>query len=141
MSNRPSFDTLFIQIAVLFSKKSTCERASIGAIITRNNRIISCGYIGSPTGLTHCVDGGCIIDPNTGGCIRTLHAESNAIAWAAREGISTKNSTLYTTVSPCLSCAKLIISSGIVRVVYLDTYRDPRSFSFLKEAGIKIEKA
>ena len=140
MTERPTIDELRMKNAMDEALRGTCTRAQVGAILTRNTRIISSGYVGSPPGQPHCTDAGCLIDPNTGGCIRTLHAEVNAILFAARKGISTEWATLYTTLSPCLACAKVIVTAGIVRVVYLTAYRDRTGIEYLNSAGIHVDE-
>ena len=138
-SDRPTRDEALMEVARVISLRGTCERASIGAVIARDGRIISSGYVGAPSGSPHCTDVGCDLG-NHGGCIRTVHAESNAIAFAAKFGQSTDGDTLYTTVSPCNDCAKLIINAGIARVAYARDYRDPRGLKMLADAGIPIEQ-
>jgi dCMP deaminase len=136
MIMRPSRDEWLIRMAVITSARGTCLRASVGAIISRDGRIISTGYVGSPRGLPHCTDVGC--DESTySGCIRTVHAEANAIAFAARHGISTEGSELHCTHSPCGNCAKLIINAGIIRVVYDTEYRDITPLDILDSARIE----
>lgn len=140
IGERISRDSLFLNIAYLMSLRGTCTRNNVGCIvISPEGRIISTGYTGSPRGLPHCIDEGCIIGPD-GGCIRTIHAEQGAISYAARYGTKLDNSTLYTTLSPCLNCAKSIISAGIIKVVYLVKYRDENGIKLLKGAGIIVEE-
>jgi len=134
---RPSRDKMFTQIASVVAQRSTCDRKHVGAVLVRDNRIISIGYNGSPSGLPHCDDEGCIHGP-LGNCIRTIHAEVNTIAFAARQGISTENAMMYITTEPCLDCAKLMINAGIKEVVCMSSYRDSSGVDLLKEAGIKV---
>lgn len=109
-----------------------------GAVLVRGNRLISQGYNGAPSGCPHCDDlGECEVGPD-GGCIRTIHAEANVVAMAARFGISTEGAILYSTSSPCYDCAKLLINSGIKKVVYLEPYRDPKGRELLKARGIEV---
>jgi len=137
MNKRPSRDSVWAQAAQLFATRSTCLKAN-GAVLVRGNRLISQGYNGSPSGGPHCIDlGECEVGPD-GGCIRTVHAEANVICMAARLGISTEGSTLYCTSSPCYTCAKLLINSGIKKVVYLEEYRDSSGKELLKSCGIKL---
>lgn len=136
---RISRNELFYQVVEIVSHRSTCNRRKVGAVIGREGRILSMGYAGSPAGTPHCQDVGCLIGKD-GGCIRTQHAEANAIAWAARQGISTEGATLFCSLSPCLSCAKLIINSGIKRVEYQLSYRDSAGIDLLREAGIAVDK-
>jgi len=128
-------DVLNMSIATLIAQRGTCTRAQVGCVITIDNRIVSTGYVGSPSGLPHCLDDGCIIGLD-GGCTRTSHAEAGAIAFAARKGISLEGSTMYVTLSPCTSCAKLIINAGIKRLFYLKQYRDISGLELLGKAGI-----
>lgn len=126
------------EIVLSVSKRSTCTRRSVGAIIVRDGRILSMGYNGAPSGLPHCLDVGCLMNSEPGGgCSRTQHAEANAIAFAARHGIVTSGTHLWTSVSPCLSCAKLIINAGIERVVCIEPYRDDSGLKLLTSAGIQ----
>lgn len=123
-------------MATVTSARGTCNRAAVGAVISKDGRIISTGYVGSPRGLPHCTDVGC--DESTySGCLRTVHAEANAIAFAARYGISTEGADLHCTHSPCGNCAKLLINAGIVRVVYDSLYRDEKPLGMLAAVGIE----
>ena len=125
--------------AVITAMRSTCGRRKVGAIISKDGRIISSGYADPPAGQPHCT-AACLHASNAnGGCNRTIHAEANAIAYAARHGISTLGATLYCTLSPCSECAKLIISAGISKVWYIEQYRDPSGINKLKESGIECE--
>ena len=139
MNNRPSRDFIWTQIVQMFATRSTCLKVN-GAILVKGNRLISQGYNGSPPGQPHCIDlGECEVGPD-GGCIRTIHAEANSICWAAKFGISTEGSTMFCTSSPCYTCAKLIINSGVKKVIYLDEYRDPHGVELLKECRIEVIK-
>lgn len=139
MSNpRISRDQMLMEMAITASKRSTCNRKHVGAIIAVEGRPVSVGYAGAPSGMPHCLDIGCLPGPD-GGCIRTQHAEANAIAWAARKGIPTERAELYTTVSPCLACAKLIINAGVRHVWYLEQYRKTDGLELLTRAEIYHE--
>lgn len=134
MPNRISRDELLGNIAKLVAKRSTCQRASVGAVLARDGRIISMGYNGAPAGLPHCdhpADG----EP----CTRTVHAEANAIAFAAKNGVSTDGTTMYCTYSPCIDCAKLMINAGVARVVFWELYRDDTPLLLLEDAGVQVE--
>jgi dCMP deaminase len=133
---RPSWDEYFMDIARQVAKRSTCPRAAVGSVIVKDRRILTTGYNGSPMGLPHCTEVGCLIVE--GHCVRTLHAEQNAIIQAALHGVSVKESTIYVTHQPCLNCAKMIINAGIVRVVYGGDYPDDRARVFLSEAGVAL---
>ncbi len=138
MSKRPSWDAYFMGIALKVAERSTCDRAHVGAIIVRDRRILTTGYNGSPSGLPHCDDvGHLIVD---GHCVRTLHAEQNAIIQAAYHGVSVKDGTIYVTHQPCLTCAKMIINAGIKRVVYAGEYPDNLARQFLAEAGVSLQR-
>lgn len=134
--SRPSWDEYFLNIAREVAHRSTCERAHVGAVIVKNKRILTTGYNGSPRGLPHCTEVGCLMD--NGHCIRTLHAEQNAIIQAALHGVSTDGSSIYVTHQPCFLCAKTIINAGIGRIVYDNQYPDDLSRQFLQEAGVAL---
>lgn len=137
LTQRPSWDDYFIKIAFDVAERSTCDRAHVGAVIVRDRRILTTGYNGAPAGLPHCDEiGHLLID---GHCVRTLHAEQNAIIQAALHGVNTAESTIYVTHQPCLTCAKMIINAGIRRVVYAGNYPDENSRRFLAEAGVALE--
>ena len=125
-----------MEMAVSASKRSTCLRKQIGAIISVQGRPLSVGYNGAPTGQDHCIDAGCLIDPITGACIRTIHAEMNAITYAARYGIGLYGATMHTTISPCKPCADAIIGAGIWEVWYKEEYRLKEPIEYLRRAGI-----
>lgn len=137
MSDRITRIEMFAEITRTVAKRSTCTRKNVGALIVKEGRILSMGYNGSPRGLPHCIDAGCIIGPD-GGCIRTQHAEANAVAWAAAEGIATRDTDLWTSVSPCPSCAKILINAGISRIYCLEMYRILDGVHMLFESGIQI---
>ncbi|MDH7487858.1 MAG: cytidine/deoxycytidylate deaminase family protein [Anaerolineae bacterium] len=135
---RPSWDEYFMGIAFEVAKRSTCDRARVGAIIVRDKRILTTGYNGAPRGLPHCDEvGHLIVD---GHCVRTLHAEQNAIIQAALHGVSTDGGTIYVTHQPCLNCAKMIINAGIRRVVYAGAYPDENSQAFMAQAGVALQR-
>ena len=125
--------------AQLISLRSTCLRKQVGAVVAHEGRILSWGYSSSPSGLPHCLELGCLIGIPDEGCLRTQHAEANAIAWAARKGIGLEGSDLYTTLAPCLSCSKLIINSGIHRVFFLEPYRKTEGSLLLQASGITVD--
>ena len=143
--SRPGWDKYFMDIALVAASRSNCSRRHVAAVLVRDRRIISTGYNGTPRGVRNCSDGGCPrCNSNTpsghglGDCLCS-HAEENSIVQAAYHGISVKGSTLYTTYSPCLTCAKMIINAGIIEVVYHKHYSiDDVSTALLKEAGVII---
>ena len=138
--NRMTVDEMLMHVANIIAARGTCNRKSVGAVIARDTRVVSTGYVGSPPGHSHCLDVGCLIDEATGGCIRTQHAEANSIAFAARHGIATEGCSLYTTLSPCLPCAKLILAAGITMVRYEVEYRDTTGVEYLRNAGVSCEE-
>ena len=139
MEARISRESALLRIAGIFAERSTCQRKKAGCVITQDHRVVASGYNGSPAGLPHCIDDDCLIDEQTGGCIRTVHAEAAAISFAARAGVRLEGSRLYTTLAPCLPCAKLIINAGIREVYYTEAYRDRRGVELLQSTdGIFI---
>jgi dCMP deaminase len=138
--NRPTMDEVAVEITKIMARRSSCPKRKVGVVITKGGRIISSGYVGAPPGMPHCIDEGvgCLLNVE-GKCIRTIHAEQNAIAVASKNGISTDGGTLFSTVEPCYSCAKMIIAAGIKRVVYVEEYRKevPGSSDLFESAGIE----
>jgi dCMP deaminase len=135
---RPGWDEYFMEIARTVATRATCPRASVGAVLTRSKRILTTGYNGAPRGVSHCIDAGCIMVD--GHCLRATHAEANAIVQGALHGVSLEGATAYCTHQPCAGCSKLLISAGIVRIVYADAYPDPVSSLLLGEAGVALEQ-
>ena len=143
---RPSWDEYFLEVAKLVSKRATCIRRRVGAVLVKDKRILATGYNGSPSGLPHCLDIGCLREKlkipsgERHELCRGLHAEQNALIQASLYGISLKESTLYATNQPCIICAKMLINAGIKEVVIADGYPDKMAMQFLKEAKIKVRK-
>jgi dCMP deaminase len=134
--SRPSWDDYFMDITFQVAKRSTCDRARVGAVIVKDKRILTTGYNGSPSGLPHCDEiGHLMVD---GHCVRTLHAEQNAIIQAALHGVSVAGGTIYVTHQPCITCAKMIINAGLQRVIYAGHYPDQNAVRFLNEAGVEL---
>ena len=144
--NRPDNDEYFMEMAFLVSKRSTCLRRRVGAVIVREKHVISTGYNGSPRGTKHCEELGCIrqqmnIPSGTRHELcRGVHAEQNAITQAAYFGTSVANATIYTTTFPCSMCAKILINAGITEVVYADGYVDDLSKKLFAETNIKVRE-
>jgi dCMP deaminase len=144
---RPTWDEYFVQIMDTIGLRATCDRGRSGCVITKDNRIIGSGYVGAPPGLAHCDEVGheFIERINPDGtksthCIRTAHAEENAIVHAARFGTALKDATLYCNMTPCYTCAKMIITAGITRVVAkADYHAGARSKEIFLEAGVQYE--
>jgi len=145
--NRPNWDEYFIELAKLISKRGTCKRLDVGAVIVKNKRILTTGYSGSPAGLAHCIDVGCLIKKtiNEDGtakenCLRTTHAEQNAIVQAAMHGVNIEGATMYITDEPCLNCAKMIINAGIKKVIAARPYHDAAlTREFFAKAGVSLD--
>lgn len=145
--NRPSWDEYFLQMAELIGSRGTCDRGRAGAVITKDKRILSTGYVGSPVGLPHCDEVGHEMHTvkqedgtESRHCIRTAHAEQNAINNAARVGIAIEGSTMYCKMIPCYKCGQSVINAGIIRVVALKDYHGAnRTKEIFKEAGIEYE--
>ncbi len=147
MEKRPSWDDYFLGISRAVAGRATCDRGRSGCVIAKDKRILTTGYVGSPVGLPHCDEVGHIIKSVDHGdgkisqhCVRTNHAEENAIVQAARFGISLDGATLYSKMVPCFTCTKMIVNAGIKRVVCEKRYHaDSDSVDTFKQAGIKIE--
>ncbi|MFC1656491.1 cytidine/deoxycytidylate deaminase family protein [Patescibacteria group bacterium] len=144
---RWTWDEYFIEVVKVVGGRSTCDRGRSGCVITKNNRILCTGYIGSPSGIDHCDDIGHEFKKTihedgsiSNHCVRTSHAEQNAIVQAARYGTSIDGSTIYVNMTPCYTCAKMIISAGIKRVVARKDYHAAEdSKRIFEEAGIDFE--
>ena len=144
IDQRPSWDEYFLSIANLVSKRSTCLRRSVGAVLVKDRRILATGYNGAPSSITHCSVTGCIREKlkipsgERHELCRGLHAEQNAFLQAALYGTSLKDSILYSTIQPCIICAKMIINAGIKEVVIKGDYPDKMAKDFLREAKVKV---
>lgn len=159
--DRMSRDTLFSLVCLLVSQRSTCLRSQVGAVVVKDGRIVSTGYNGPVSGMPPCVQPNPSIDDLDiknpyfftpwgkeyserrclgAGCTRSLHAETNAIAFAARAGVSVEGCIMYCSLSPCINCAKVIVNSGIKELKYREDYRDTSGLELLRKAGIKVEK-
>ena len=144
---RPTWDEYFMEVARTIAKRATCDRGRSGCVIARDNQILVTGYVGSPQGLPHCDEKGHLLkkmihDDGTVSqhCVRTVHAEQNAICQAAKRGISIDGGTVYCKMTPCRTCAMLLINCGIRRIVCEKHYHDEKdSIKMLSEAGIEIE--
>ena len=146
INKRPDWDTYFLEIVELVSKRSTCCRRAVGSGLVRDHRILATGYNGAPSKLKHCLDIGCLREQlkipsgERHELCRGLHAEQNAVIQAALHGVNTKGSTLYCTNHPCVICAKMIINAGVVRIVIRDGYHDKLAAQMLKEARISVKQ-
>lgn len=136
MSERVSWEKYFMNIAREVATRSTCDRKHVGAVIVRGKTILATGYNGSIRGLAHCDDAGHEME-NTH-CVRTVHAEANAIVQSARNGVRLEDSEIYVTASPCYDCFKMIANSGINKIYFGEFYREQRILDHAKEIGIDL---
>jgi dCMP deaminase len=146
---RPKFDDIFMELAVNLAKRSHCIKRHVGAVLTKDTRIISIGYNGPPSGTHNCdiewPDDGCPRD-SKGGCSLAIHAEQNAILYAVKNKTSVEDATLYVTLSPCLACSRIIYTMGINRVIYLKSYAEYKGLEndegvdFLRKFGVQVDK-
>jgi dCMP deaminase len=139
MRDRVSWDQYFMNIGREVASRSTCPRKHVGAVIVRDKTILSTGYNGSVRGLPHCEEAGCMMED--GHCVRTIHAEVNALVQAAKNGMRIEGSCIYVTASPCWNCFKCIANTGITRIVFGEFYRDPRIFEVAQQLGIELVDA
>jgi dCMP deaminase len=141
---RPSWDEYFLEMADLASRRATCLRRAVGAVLVKDKRILATGYNGAPSGIRHCSETGCLRERlkvpsgQRHELCRGLHAEQNALIQASLHGVSVKGSTLYSTTQPCIICAKMLINAGIAEIVVSDGYPDSMAVQFLKEARVKV---
>lgn len=124
-NERPTRDEVYIRCANIFSARSTCPRKSVGAVLVRDKHILGSGYNGAPSKLVHCLDNGC--DMVGGHCVRTVHAEVNAVLAAAANGVSTVGATLYSTAKPCFRCEKFLLNAGVEEIYYIEDYDDGKN--------------
>ncbi|GAB7027250.1 deoxycytidylate deaminase [Geotalea toluenoxydans] len=143
--SRPSWDEYFMGITHLVAKRSTCLRRQVGAIIVKDKNILATGYNGAPSGVSHCLDVGCLREKlgipsgERHELCRGLHAEQNAIIQAAKHGTGIEGSTLYCTTMPCIICSKMIINAGIKRIVFEMGYPDQLAEEMIRESGIIVD--
>jgi dCMP deaminase len=147
--SRPDFDDIYMELAVNLAKRSHCIKKHVGAVLTKDTRIISIGYNGPPAGTHNCdvefPSEGCARD-SKGSCSLALHAEQNAILYAVKNNSSVEGSTLYVTLAPCLACARIIFSMGISKVVYLFSYAEYKGIgsdegvNFLVKFGVNVQR-
>lgn len=147
MSQRPSWPEYFMTITRQVAERSTCPRAKVGAVIVRDKNLLATGYNGAPAGLPHCTDVGCLIytsitpsGETEENCYRTIHAEINAIAQAAKNGTSIRDADIYVTHTPCIHCFKVIINTGIRRVYYEQDYKRHTLTELITHSDVELEK-
>ena len=146
---KPEFDDIYMELAVNLAKRSHCVRRHVGAVLTKDTRIISIGYNGPPSGTHNCdidfKEAGCPKD-SKGSCSLALHAEQNAILYAVKNKMGVEGSTLYVTLSPCIACARVIYTMGIKEVIYLKSYAEYKGLpsdegiDFLRQFGVEVKK-
>lgn len=136
MSKRGTWDEYFMRIAAEVASRATCDRKHVGAVIVRDKSILATGYNGSIRGLGHCDEEGHMMED--GHCVRTIHAEANAVIHAARHGIRIEDAGIYVTASPCWGCFRMLANAGITRIVFGEFYRDERIFVFASRVGIEL---
>ena len=145
----PGFDDIYMDLAKTLALKSHCVKMQVGAVLTKDTRIISLGYNGPPSGTHNCdtewPDDGCPRD-SKGGCSLAIHAEQNAILYAAKNQVSVEGATLYVTLSPCLACAKVVFTSGIKKVIFLNSYaqykgiKSDEGVDFLRKFNVEVQQ-
>lgn len=157
MRERPDRDQTLMEMAILMSRRSTCDRRQVGVVLSKKGRILMTGYNGAPPGMVHCshecdcgypgkeglIFGGrhlsnCASEQS---CTIAVHAEANAIAFAARHGVKLQGADLHCTDGPCKPCAQLMLTTGILRVVYARPFRDLSGVNLLRDAGVNVERA
>jgi dCMP deaminase len=142
--DRPSWDDYFMTIAHEVATRSTCLRRRCGAVVVKDRRLLATGYNGTPKGLRHCEEVGCLREQRgiaSGShheLCRGIHAEQNAVVQAALYGVAIGGSTLYSTTQPCVQCAKILINAGVTEIVYSEGYPDPLSEEMLAESGVAL---
>ena len=135
---RPQWDEYFLKLAMLASERATCPRMHCGCVLVKNKEVIATGYNGSIPGDEHCEDVGCLVVDNH--CIRTVHAEMNALIQAAKHGHAVEGASAYITNMPCTTCAKALIIAGIKRVVVFSDFHDTLATEFFTKAGVKMDR-
>lgn len=135
---RPAWDTYFLKLAMLASERATCPRMHCGCVLVRDRYVLATGYNGSLPGMPHCYDEGCLVVD--GHCVRTNHAEINAICQATRHGVTLTGATAYVTNMPCTACAKALIAAGVERVVVFSEYHDTLAERFFRESGVELTR-
>lgn len=133
-ATRPSFESLMMDTARLWSQRGTCSRLQVGAVLARDNRIISIGYNGAPSGNVHC------LHVNDDPCAVSVHAEENVIQFAARHGLRVEGATMFITHAPCYVCARGMVNAGVAEVCYGEEYRDTRGLDLLRFSGVSLKK-
>ena len=146
MTDRPTWHQYFLTITRQVAERSTCTRAKVGAVIVRDKNILATGYNGAPAGMPHCTDVGCLVytsrtpsGETEENCFRTIHAEINAIAQAAKNGAAISGASIYITHTPCIHCLKVLINTGIRRVFYEREYKRQTLDDLLRYTDVRLE--
>jgi dCMP deaminase len=134
---RPEWEEYYVQIAKAVATRATCNRKHVGAVIVRDQSILATGYNGSVKGTPHCDSHGHIMED--GHCVRTVHAEANAVAQAAKRGVSLEGGTAYVTCCPCRGCFQLLANAGVREIIYAESYRNEAISQMALEAGVKVK--
>ncbi|MEE9432083.1 MAG: deaminase [Melioribacteraceae bacterium] len=137
-NKRPAWDNYFLKLAMLVSERATCPRMHVGCVLVKDKRILSTGYNGSIPGDGHCEDDGCMIVENH--CVRTIHAEMNAIIQCSIHGVTTQGATAYVTNMPCTNCAKALIAAGVKQVIVFSDYHNTMAEDFFAKAKVEIKR-
>ena len=141
-SKRPSWDEYFMSLAGIVARRTPCTHRAVGCVIERAHRLVCTGYNGSPAGAPHCTDAGCAREGVPSGgrldLCRAVHAEANAVAQAARHGVSLEGCTAHVTCQPCAGCARLLVQAGISRIVWAEGYPAPDAIGVLEESGYAV---
>jgi dCMP deaminase len=147
MTDRPSWHQYFLTITRQVAERSTCARAKVGAVIVRDKNILATGYNGAPAGMPHCTDLGCLIYTSRTpsgdveeNCFRTIHAEINAIAQAAKNGAAIRDADIYITHTPCIHCLKVLMNTGIRRIFYEREYKRDTLADILRHSDVQLEQ-
>lgn len=138
LNARPDWDEYFLKLAMLASERATCPRMHCGCVLVKNNNVVATGYNGSIPGDDHCEDVGCLVVDNH--CVRTVHAEMNALAQAAKHGNSVNGCSAYITNMSCTNCAKALIAAGVKNVIIFSDFHDTLAYEFFKKGNVKIVK-
>ena len=147
MSERPSWHQYFLTITRNVAERSTCTRAKVGAVIVRDKNILATGYNGAPAGMPHCTDVGCLVYQSRTpsgeleeNCFRTIHAEINAIAQAAKNGAAIRDADIYVTHTPCIHCFKVLVNTGIRRIFYDREYKRDTLAELLRNTDVTLQR-
>lgn len=142
IGKRPSWEVYFLRMARLVATRATCPRRRVGAVLVRDDRILATGYNGAVKGAPHCEDAGCLLVRNGDreSCVRSVHAEVNALLQCALNGVSSRDAVMFCTDFPCVACAKALVQAGVREVVYLADYPDDNSMTVLSQGQVVVRR-